>query len=73
MVRERVIVVAHTDAEAIQKLKEIENSTLSSALLSLELQSICAMLSQEAVFDFLRGSECKAIGSLLPSVIDRIQ
>ena len=37
-----VLVVSHTDAGAIEKLKEIKRSDLLLAVLSLELQSVCA-------------------------------
>lgn len=41
---ERILVVSQTDVEAIQKLKEIEKSHLPNDLLSMKLQSLCAML-----------------------------
>jgi uncharacterized protein YdaT len=39
-----VLMVAHTDAEAIEQLKEIESNALPQVLLSLKLQSVCHML-----------------------------
>jgi hypothetical protein len=66
-----VIVVSHTDAGAIEKLKEIEGSLLPQSALSLELQSVCMMFPQESVVNFLRDGNHPVIVSLLPSVLAR--
>lgn len=68
---ELLVVVAHTDAEAIKQLKEIETSCVSDDRLSMKLQSLCAVLSQEAVSTFLLNFECPKIRSLIPSVLAR--
>lgn len=38
-----VLLVAHTDVEAIRQLKEIESSSLPKVALSLQLQDLCEM------------------------------
>jgi hypothetical protein len=53
VVGDRVIVVAHTDAEAIKQLNDIEDNALPKVALSLKLQSVCVMLAQESVANFL--------------------
>jgi len=63
-----VLVVSHTDAGAIEQLKKIESNALPRVLLSLKLQSVCHMLPQESVSNFLVAHKCPTVASLLPLV-----
>jgi hypothetical protein len=68
---EPLVIVAQTDAEAIKQLKEIEKSCAPDDRLSMKLQSLCAVLPQEAVSTFLLNFECPKIRSLIPLVLAR--
>jgi Holliday junction resolvasome RuvABC DNA-binding subunit len=50
---EGLLILSYTDADAIKQLKEIEKSNLSDDILSMKLQSLCRVLPQEAVLNFL--------------------
>jgi len=53
-----VIVVANTDQFALNVLEYIETSTLDEVELSLKLQEVCKMLTQDVVVVYLRKSGC---------------
>jgi predicted class III extradiol MEMO1 family dioxygenase len=68
---EGLLILSHTDTDAIKQLKEIEKSNLSDDILSMKLQSLCGVLPQEAVSNFLQSVDCPKIISLIPSVLGR--
>jgi hypothetical protein len=53
-----VIVVAHSDQFVLNVLEYIETSTLDEVELSLKLQEVCNMLTQDVVVVYLKNSGC---------------
>ena len=66
-----IVLVAHVDYQAIELLKELENSDSLEQISAQRLQKITHMFSQETVFNYLTERKGSKLTDIMLLVYDR--